>query len=362
MTEKIFPTIWKKRIAVIFISVLAVTLIYLLHNILMPFLCAWLAAYLVSPLVDLMERRLKFTRAQDVVLVMAFSMLFLFITLAVTLPIFIDETISLASSLPLYRDRIVATFHNWQASGKIHPAVLHVADQIFEKIQASAPTIAAEAGQWFLSWLNSLLGILLFLMNLILFFFVFFYFLRDFKHINRLMIEAVPVEWRAPMKKLLVEIDLNLRAVLRGQFIVAIAMGILYSIGLSIVGVPYSVLIGTVAGLGNFLPYVGPMLGMIPALLAIALSDGGNGFLNHAIGVLIVFGIVQFIESFFLTPRIAGGSMGLGPVAVIFAVSACGALFGFIGVVMALPLAAIMRVLIAHAWEQYTHSDFYKAA
>lgn len=355
--EPLFPEIWKRRFIVVFLLVAAITLLFLLQGILMPFLFAWIAAYLVSPLVDLMEKRWKFSRAGSVLLVMTLFILLITTFFAITIPIVVDETMGLISSLPAYRDRIIATFYQWQDEGRIHPFVLGLANQALENLQASMPELAKKAAAWALSGLSSLLGIIGFVLNLILFFFVFFYFLRDFREINQTMIKAVPAANRKAMSELLKEIDLSLRAVLRGQFLVALSMAVLYSIGLSIVGIPYAILIGTIAGFGNFLPYVGPMLGMIPAFLAVFLHGDGVG--GPILGILIVFGIVQFLEGFFLTPRIAGSSMGLGPVAVIFAVSAGGALLGFVGIVAALPLAAIIKVLLEHGWDKYTESDFY---
>lgn len=359
-SPELFPLIWKRRFVAILLVAVALFVLYSLNNILMPFLFAWIAAYLVSPLVEFLSRKLKFSRTQSVVAVMTFSILLVVISLAVAIPIVVDETIGLVGALPHYRDVVLAKAHEWQATGKIHPYAMKVANDVFVQLQASMPALASSIGQWILSGLGSLLGILSFLMNVLLFFFVFFYFLRDFHEINDRIIAAVPAGQRKGMKELLNEIDLNLRAVLRGQFLVAIAMAVLYSIGLAIAGVPYSFMIGTVAGFGNFLPYVGPMLGMIPAFFIVLLNAETLNALHACAGIVIVFGVVQFLEGFVLTPRFAGESVGLGPVAVIFAVSAGGALFGLVGVIAALPLAAISKVLLARAWDKYLHSPFYK--
>ena len=143
---------------------------------------------------------------------------------------------------------------------------------------------------------------------------------------------------------------------LRGQFLVMLILGVLYGLGLWLVGLDLGILIGIIAGLLTFVPYLGPatvvVLGGIAALVQF-------GDWQHLAGVLAVFGIGQVIESYWLTPKLVGDRIGLHPVAVIFAVLAGGQLFGFLGMLLALPVAAVANVLLRFAVEHYRASRAY---
>jgi predicted PurR-regulated permease PerM len=150
-----------------------------------------------------------------------------------------------------------------------------------------------------------------------------------------------------------------LSAFLRGQFMVMLVLGVMYGLGLWAVGLDLGILIGIIAGLFTFIPYLGPTSGIILGVIAALVQYGDWA---HVAGVLAVFGIGQVIESYWLTPKLVGDRIGLGPVAVIFAVLAGGQLFGFLGMLLALPVAAVVNVLLRYAHERYTHSRLYAGA
>src|SRR3989337_489736 len=143
---------------------------------------------------------------------------------------------------------------------------------------------------------------------------------------------------------------------LRGQCVVMLILGVMYGLGLWLVGLDLGLLIGIIAGLLTFIPYLGPTSGIVLGCIA-ALVQYGDW--KHVAGVLVVFGIGQVIESYWLTPKLVGDRIGLHPVAVIFAVLAGGQLFGFLGMLLALPVAAVANVLLRYAQERYTQSRAY---
>lgn len=360
--ESLLPRLWARRIGALAALALAIALVAAIRSTLMPFLLAWLAAYLVSPLVDALERRLKVRREKGVIVVMLLSLLVVVLLLALAIPVLVNESSTLLHTAPVYRDRLLAAVNDARASGRIPPHAEELARRGLERLQEAAPRFAEQAGEWLFSGLSSLYALLELALDLLLGVFVFYYFLRDFHAINRAMIDGVPPAYHDAMKDLLGEIDANLRTVLRGQFLVALAMASLYAIGLWIAGVPYCILVGLMAGFGSFLPYIGPMLAMGVSLLFVLLHSGGDTtvILRSGLGVLVVFSAVQFTADFFLTPRIAGESVGLGPVAVLFALSVGGALFGLAGIVAALPAAAIAKVLLRRGWNWYRESPIYR--
>ena len=160
------------------------------------------------------------------------------------------------------------------------------------------------------------------------------------------------------MSRLAQESNDVLGGFIRGQFLVMLALGAIYATGLSIIGLNLGLLIGIIAGFISFIPYLGATTGIVLALLAAIVQAQGLD-LKLLIGVGVVFTVGQLLESYALTPRIVGDKIGLHPVAVIFAVMAGGQLFGFLGMLLALPVAAVGNVLLRYAHEQYTQSDLY---
>jgi predicted PurR-regulated permease PerM len=156
--------------------------------------------------------------------------------------------------------------------------------------------------------------------------------------------------------KLATEVDIVLGAFLRGQFYVMLAVGLIYSAGLLIIDLDLALLIGMIAGLISFVPYMGTIVGVGMACIAALLQFQDA---MHLVSVLLVFGIGHSIEGMLLTPWLVGNKIGLHPVAVIFAVLAGGQLFGFLGILLALPVASVIMVLLRHVHERYTVSQFY---
>lgn len=366
--DELIPRIWRRRLLALALVFFVALALYSLGGILLPFLLAWIAAYLLTPLVDFLEERLHLKRTSAVVTAITLFAIAGLVGLLVTVPIVAMETSHLVRAFPGYVEKVEAHIDSFRQAGRIPYQAEVVAEAAMNKLKESAPEIAAYAGSLLLDWMGSLVSIVGFIFSFLLFVFVFFFFLRDFHVIGGNMANAVPVRHRETMTNLLTEIDVNLRAVLRGQLLVAIGMGVLYAVGLGIAGVPYAILIGLVAGLGNFLPYIGPMLGLVPAFGFVLLhADFSSGFSAEAvagpvIGILIVFAVVQFLEGFVLTPKFAGEAVGLGPVATLFAISAGGAILGLVGVVAALPAAAVAKVLLSRGWRAYSDSAFYRRA
>jgi predicted PurR-regulated permease PerM len=177
-----------------------------------------------------------------------------------------------------------------------------------------------------------------------------FYMLRDWDLFMLHLGALVPESQRETVFGLARETDEVLSAFLRGQLLVMLALALIYTLGLSIVGLKFAVAIGVVAGLVSFVPYLGFVFGIGLAGLTVVLEP--NPFWN-LVGVVATFTIAQLIEGSFLTPKLVGDRIGLHPVLVIFAVAAGGQLFGFFGILLALPAAAVLSVLIRFAYHRY---------
>ncbi len=166
----------------------------------------------------------------------------------------------------------------------------------------------------------------------------------------------IPRRYAPTVAKLARESDRVLAAFLRGQFYVMLALGLVYSIGLAMIGLELALLIGMLAGLISFVPYLGAAIGIILACLAAIVQFQDVMYL---LPVAAVFAVGQALESMLLTPLLVGDQVGLHPVAVIFAVLAGGQLFGFMGVLLALPVASVIMVILRHIHDLYRDSQFY---
>jgi predicted PurR-regulated permease PerM len=195
------------------------------------------------------------------------------------------------------------------------------------------------------------------LANLVLIPVVAFYLLRDWHVLVARIDQMLPRDPAPVIRRLARESDTVLGAFMRGQLLVMLALGLFYTLGLWLVGLELALLIGMLAGLVSFVPYLGFTVGVLAALLA-----GWFQFQEFMplLWVVLVFGLGQLLESLWLTPRLVGGSIGLHPVAVIFAIMAGGQLFGFVGVLLALPVASVAMVLLRYAHRQYLDSELYE--
>jgi predicted PurR-regulated permease PerM len=193
--------------------------------------------------------------------------------------------------------------------------------------------------------------------NAVLILFVMFYLLIDWNHFFKLVRTIVPVRAQDTVHHLAMHADGLLSQYLRGMVIVISIMSAFYSIGLSLIGIKGAVALGVFTALMIVIPYIGITLGLTLAVLSAILQFGIG---TELVVVLIIYGIGQLLEGFFLTPRLVGERIGLHPVAVLFALLLFGKLFGFFGVLLALPISAVSLVLVQYLWSVYTQSSWYQ--
>ena len=338
------------------VLVLAGFVVWLLGPILTPFVLAALLAWAGDPLVDRLQES---GRSRNVAVVMVFTAACLVLTLAllVLVPMIQRQVATLVTSLPGYRDWFLNTALPWveartglELVGWLDPArlveFLREHSERAGGIAATALGIVSRSGFAMLGWVA----------NIVLLPLITFFFLRDWDKMVERVAAMVPRDHLATVSRLARESSEVLGGFLRGQFLVMLILGVMYGVGLWMVGLELGLLIGLVAGLFTFIPYLGPTSGIVLGVIA-ALVQYGDW--KHVLGVLAVFGVGQVIESYWLTPKLVGDRIGLHPVAVIFAVMAGGALFGFLGMLIALPGAAVVNVLLRYAHERYTHSRLY---
>jgi len=327
----------------------------LLSPILTPFIVAALLAYLADPLVDKLETW-KLSRTFSVTVV--FISIFIFLTLCILflIPLLENQTRKLITQMPLYIDWSLNVLGPYLKGLGVEPSILegerlkNIISSNWKEtggfIRNAVQTIS-KSGTVVLSWIA----------NLALIPVLTFYLLRDWDRLVAYIHDLLPRAIEPIVAQVASESDEMLGAFLRGQVLVMTALSIMYSAGLSAIGLDLALLIGTIAGLVSFVPYLGLIVGV--ALASIAVMFQTQDVMN-VLWVFLIFGVAQVIEGTILTPLLVGERIGLHPVTVIFAVLAGGQLFGFFGVLMALPVAAVLAVIMRHLHASYKQSRMYR--
>ena len=336
-----------------------VLFVYFLHPILTPFLVAIVLAYMFDPVVDRLER-LGLSRTWGTITVFTLFTVILMTLLLVLVPLLAKQLLKLYQLAPQVLDWLQHTAMPWVQ------AKLGLSDSFwkFDKIKAA---ITENMGQ-----ATDIVGIVLsqatasslvligLLANLVLIPVVAFYLLRDWNIMMARIRDLLPRSRADQIVSLAKQCHDVLGAFVRGQLLVMLALGVIYSAGLMLVGLELGLLIGLMAGLAAIVPYMGFIIGIGAALVAGLFQFGGD--LYPMIGIVVVFMVGQALEGMVLTPLLVGDRIGLHPVAVIFAILAGGELFGFTGVLLALPLAAVIMVLVRHVQDLYKDSQVYKGS
>ncbi len=330
-------------------------LLYLLAPILTPFLISAFLAYLGDPAVDKLET-IKFSRTVSVVFVFLLMLIIAVCFFFIVFPLLEEQIRRLFMRIPEMIDWIQSGFIPWLSQrvgldlnsidlNQIKRSLLGQW-QTFGGIGARLFAEISASGQLILLWLSYFLLIPV----------VTFYLLRDWDLLISRISAAIPRKYENVVTRLIKNCDAVLAEFFRGQLLVMLAQGVFYSIGLWIVGLEFSLLIGLSAGLVSFVPYLGVIVGIVIAGIAAVIQFHD---VIHVVYVLIVFGVGQMLEGMVLTPLLVGDRIGLHPVAVIFAVMAGAQLFGFFGMLIALPVAAVITVLLRHFHDQYLNSSLY---
>ena len=329
-------------------------LLYFLGPILTPFVLSAGLAYLGDPLADRLQRwRLSRTLAVCVVFVALFTVMLL--ALILLLPLLQEQIVTFVHNIPDYlrwvQDRALP------ALGITLPEGLRLDAAGLKEIVAENWTQAGGAARYLIGTISkSGAALLAIATGLILVPVVTFYLLRDWDRLIAWVDGMVPPRHQPTVRGFAQETDTVLGAFLRGQLLVMAFLAVFYSAGLMLAGLQLGLLIGLVSGLVSFVPYLGFIVGIVAASIAMLVQTQE---LSSLLWVGLVFGIGQVLESAFITPWLVGDRIGLHPVAVIFSVMAGGLLFAFIGVLLALPAAAVLAVFLRHAKDRWLQSAVY---
>ena len=347
-----------QQIAMIIAGLIAlVILITFLRVVITPLAISWLIAYIVDPVLDRLQKIIKY-RTVNIVIVMVVLLALVVLFLLIVVPIALDQSKVLAKRIPDYQLQLKTYIESVLLS--IKSQYPHDFDVVWQKLstilQQQAPRLLDPLGRFFSRMFSGIINFILGLLNIIIIPVMTFYFLREFDNMNKGVVSLVPKRYLPSFMEIIKEIDSVLGNFLRGQLTVALILAALYIIGLSIVGVPMAYVIGFIAGLANMVPYLGLIVGLLPAIIFTLVEHQS---IYSVLGVVAVFAIAHAIEGTLVSPRIIGGRVKLHPLVVMSAVIIGGSLFGFAGLVIAVPVTAVLMVLLRAGVKKYKASSLY---
>lgn len=339
-----------KAIAYLLITVLFLFFCYLIKSILFPFIAAIVIAYFLDPLADRIEK-IGLSRTSATSIILGAFLLIITVLLFLILPLLYGQTLSLAAAIPGYFDVLIT---------KIYPKVFEFLTKNGFVIEPDLRTYFSQqnpanflnvSGDIMANIMHS--GIVL--VNILSLIFItpvlVFYMLRDWDLLVDKIDHYLPANYSKNIRNIFLEIDKTLSGYVHGQFNVCTTLGIFYALSLTLSGLNFGFLIGFLTGCLSFIPYVGMLSGVLVAIV-VSLFQWGLDSLHIGI-VVSIFLTGQILESNFLTPKLVGDRIGLHPVWIIFGLFVFGILFGFVGVLLAMPLTAICGVLIKFLAVQY---------
>lgn len=345
-----------KTLLIIFLILLVVGgFFFAISNILLPFVLAFVLAYILNPAVNKLQKH-GWNRTWGTTAVVTGFFFYIIMIILILIPLLQTQVVSFMKKVPA-----------------IAGAIWSKVSVLISYTQAKIPTdqmdqLRGTISQTTFDFLNTLAGGVLNLLSngiavvsvislLVITPVILFYVLRDWNDVSANTKELVPPKYEKQVMGFWQEVNQTLSGFIRGQISVCFALAVFYAIGLSVVGLDLGVLVGILSGILSFIPYFGFLTGVVLSIL-IAFSQGAGWGLW--IGLLVVFSIGQVLESYVLTPKLVGDQVGLHPVWVIFALLAGGVIFGFLGILLAVPIAAVIGVVVRHTIAWYKGTNVYK--
>ena len=352
MNVKISDT---QKILFLVSAVIFFYIVYILAPILTPFLVAGVFAYLGDPIVDKLED-LRFTRTVSVFVVFLIFIILILSFVFIIFPLIQNQISHLLKKIPSIIDWIYIEVSPWLSQNFSLESNAINLDNIKKSLIQHWESFGSFFGTFLLKIFSSAQLLIIWLSYALLIPIVTFYLLRDWDILITKISQLIPRKHISVITKLSYECNAVLAEFFRGQLIVISVQSVFYSSALWFIGLEFSLLIGLIAGIVSFIPYLGVLVGIVIASIAAFLQFHE---ILPVIYVFIVFGAGQILEGMILTPLLIGERIGLHPIAVIFAVMAGAQLLGLFGMIIALPVAAIILVLLKYYHKQYLKSDLY---
>jgi len=326
-------------------------LMWSLGNVILPFVLGGGVAYCLDPIADRLER-LGLSRALATTVITLLAILFFVVMALTVVPTLVEQAISLVNVAPTLVSDL------WSFLTERFPSLMDENSVVRQSLEKLGAMIQTKGG----ALVNGLVSSALSLLNILYLVFIVpvvaFYLLLDWDRIVARIDELLPRDHAPAIRELGHRIDRTLASFIRGQGTVMLILGVYYAVALMLVGLQSGIVVGAIAGLISFIPYVGAIVGGALALGLAFFQFWGDWWMIALVAAVFFSG--QMLEGNFLTPKLVGGSVGLHPVWLLFALSVFGSLFGFVGMLVAVPVAAAIGVLARFGTDQYKSGRLYR--
>lgn len=332
-------------------TVVFLALLWVLGDVIMPFLVGGAIAYFLDPVADRLER-LGCSRAIATTIIFVFAILVVVSVALIVIPVLIQQTSGLIEAAPgIFENLRVFLVERF-------PDAFDEGSAVQQSLANLGETIQSRGAELLQTVLSSAAGVVNVIVFMVVAPVVAFYMLLDWDRMTARIDELLPRDHAPTIRLLAHRIDRTLASFVRGQGTVCLILGTFYAVALMIVGLQFGLVVGLIAGLLTFIPYVGALVGGGLAIGLALFQFWGEWWM--IVAVAVIFQIGQVAEGNVLTPKLVGSSVGLHPVWLIFALSAFGTVFGFVGLLVAVPVAAVLGVLVRYGVEQYQHGLLYR--
>ncbi|WNQ13022.1 AI-2E family transporter [Paenibacillus aurantius] len=313
-----------------------------LKAVLMPFAVALMISYVLNPVVNLLHHR-KVPRTVAVLLIYAVFITSMTVILMNLIPMFIRQLMELNEHMPQLNVRAQSIMNDFNENRYLPDSVRAGINRALTKMETGVSTMITD-------YINGIGNTINMLFVAFIIPFLAFYFMKDFQVIERGILASVPKKHRKQTVKLFLDIDRALGNYIRGQLLVCVIVGLLAYIGYWIIGMPYPLLLASVVALMNIIPYLGPFFGAAPAILMAAAVSW-----KMVVYVIIVNTAVQILEGNVISPQVVGRTLHMHPLTIIFALLVGGEFAGVVGLILAVPFFAVLKVLVQHFYGYYIH-------
>jgi predicted PurR-regulated permease PerM len=326
-------------------------ILWAMGEVILPFIAGGAIAYFLDPVADRLER-MGLSRALSTVIIFILLTLVVVLAALVVVPLLVQQATDLVQSAP----EVFGQLRNFLTER--FPSLMEDGSPLRNSLASIGETIQSRGGELLQGVLTSAAGVVNILVFLVVVPVVAFYLLLDWDRMVARIDELLPRDHAPVIRELARRIDRTLASFVRGQGTVCLILGTFYAVALMVIGLQFGLVVGLVAGLLTFIPYVGALVGGILSIGLALFQFWGEWW--SILAVALVFQAGQLIEGNILTPKLVGSSVGLHPVWLIFALSAFGALFGFVGLLVAVPVAAAIGVLVRYALDRYREGRLYR--
>ncbi|MCJ8011789.1 AI-2E family transporter [Paenibacillus sp. KQZ6P-2] len=329
------------------ISFIFYPVMVLLSTIVLPIILAGVAYYLLNPIVDFLEKH-KVGRIQSILMLYVLIIGVITVLLTLVIPVIRDQIMDLVNNFPSYIEMVRVQFEHLMGSNMINhfqDSINFDPQEVIKTISDKATTFLNKTWMGIGGFVGGLIEVVLAIVTVP---FILFYLLKDGKKLPGFILGFVPTKLRGETNRVMSEMNHQISSYIRGQIIVSFCIGALLFVGYIIIGLKYSLILAIIAAFTSVVPYLGPAIAITPALVVAMVTSP-----MMLLKMLIVWTVVQLIEGKFISPQVMGKTLKIHPITIIFVILTSGNLFGVVGVLLAVPGYAVLKVIVSHVYQWF---------